>query len=109
LNGRLVSGFTEVAQRLQLVQRISATDIVITGEGKLDGQSLLGKGPMGVAEIARGLGKTVWVIAGSIEDKDQVAKHFDKAVSIVGASIGLNAALRDPSGALRQRALQFWE
>jgi glycerate kinase len=109
LNGKLVSGFAEVAQRLQLMQRISTTDVVITGEGKLDRQSLHGKGPFGVAEIARRLGKTVWVIAGSIEDRDQVQKHFDKAISVVGASIELDAALKDPAGALRHRALQFWE
>jgi glycerate 2-kinase len=109
LNGRLVSGFAEVARRLKLSQRISVADVVITGEGKLDRQSLYGKGPLGIAEITRRLGKTIWVIAGSIEDREQVQKHFDKAVSIVGASIGFDAAMRDPAGALGQSALQFWQ
>ncbi|HET9376954.1 MAG TPA: glycerate kinase [Chthoniobacterales bacterium] len=109
LRGKLVSGFAEVAQRLQLSQRISAADVVITGEGRLDRQSLQGKGPFGVAEIARRARKPVWAIAGAIEDAEQIQQHFDKAVSVVGELISLEAALKDPAAALRQRAAVFWE
>jgi glycerate 2-kinase len=109
LHGKLVSGFTEVARRLRLSQRISAADVVITGEGKLDRQSLQGKGPFGVAEIARRARKPVWAIAGTIEDKEQIQEHFDKMVSVVGESTTLEAALKDPAGALRRRAGAFWE
>src|SRR6266446_5607812 len=108
LDGKLVSGFAEVAQRLQLSQRIAAADVVITAEGKLDLQSLQGKGPFGVAEIARRAKKPTWVIAGTIEDAEQTQEHFDKAVSVVSESITLEAALKDPAGALRQRAAAFW-
>jgi glycerate 2-kinase len=108
LRGSLVSGFAEVAQRLQLSQRISTADFVITGEGKLDRQSLQGKGPFGVAGIAHRAKKPVWVIAGTIEDPEQIQEHFDKAVSVVGKSITLEAALKDPAGALQQRAAAFW-
>jgi len=109
LRGKLVSGFAEVAQRLQLLKRISAADVVITGEGKLDRQSLQGKGPFGVAEIARRVKKPIWVIAGTIEDTERIQEHFDKAISVVDQSITLEAALKDPAGALRQRAAAFWE
>ncbi|HXO96155.1 MAG TPA: glycerate kinase [Chthoniobacterales bacterium] len=109
LRGKLVSGFAEVAQRLQLLTRISAADVVITGEGKLDRQSLQGKGPFGVAEIARRVKKPIWVIAGTIEDTERIQEHFDKAISVVDQSITLEAALKDPAGALRQRAAAFWQ
>ena len=109
LRGKLVSGFAEVAQRLQLLTRISAADVVITGEGRLDRQSLQGKGPFGVAEIARRVKKPIWVIAGTIEDTERIQEHFDKAISVVDQSITLEAALKDPAGALRQRAAAFWE
>jgi glycerate kinase len=109
LRGTLVSGFAEVAKRLQLPERILAADVVITGEGKLDYQSLQGKGPFGVAEIARRSKKPTWVIAGTIESPEQMAKHFDKVLSVVGRSITLDAALKDPAGVLRQRAAAFWE
>jgi len=109
LRGKLVSGFAEVAQRLRLLTRISAADVVITGEGKLDRQSLQGKGPFGVAEIARRVKKPIWVIAGTIEDTERIQEHFDKAISVVDQSITLEAALKDPAGALRQRAAAFWK
>jgi glycerate 2-kinase len=108
LNGRLVSGFAEVAKRLNLSERILAADIVITGEGKLDRQSLQGKGPFGVATIARQANKPIWAVAGTIEDPEQIAEHFDKTVSVVGRTITLEAALKDPVGSLRERATAFW-
>lgn len=107
LRGKLVSGFSEVAERLRLLERISAADIVITGEGKLDYQSLQGKGPFGVAEIAHRAKKPTWVIAGAIEDEAKV--RFEKSVSVVAGPITLAAALKDPAGTLRQRAAAFWE
>jgi glycerate kinase len=109
LRGKLVSGFAEVAKRLQLAERVLATEVVITGEGKFDRQSLQGKGPFGVAEIARRAKKPTWVIAGTIEDPEQMAEHFDKVLSVVGGSITLEAALKDPAGTLRRRAAAFWE
>jgi glycerate kinase len=62
-----------------------------------------------VAEIARRAKKPVWVIAGTIEDPEQIQEHFDKAISVVGESITLEAALKDPPRVLRQRASAFWE
>jgi glycerate kinase len=109
LRGRLVSGFAEVAERLQLSQRISASDVVITGEGKLDCQSLQGKGPFGVAEIAHQAKKQAWVIAGTVEDAGEIQRHFDKIVSVVGGPITLEAALKNPAGVLRERAAALWE
>jgi glycerate kinase len=109
LRGELVPGFAEVAKRLRLPERISAADVVITGEGKLDYQSLQGKGPFGVAEIAGRAKKPTWVIAGTIEDEVQIRTKFEKSVSVVAGPITLAAALKDPAGTLRQRAAAFWE
>ena len=65
-NAELHSGFDLVAQALELESRIAAADLVITGEGSLDAQSLSGKGPIGVAKMARDLGKPVIGLAGHI-------------------------------------------
>jgi len=65
--GKLVSGSDLVAEAIQLKQKISVADIVITGEGKMDQQSLAGKGPIGVAKLAQELGKPCLAIAGSME------------------------------------------
>ncbi len=109
LHGKLVSGFAEVAERLQLREKVAAADVIITGEGKLDRQSLQGKGPFGVGEIAGQAKKPTWIIAGTIEDLEQIQRYFDKAVSVVGGSITLEAALKDPAGSLRQRAAALWD
>jgi glycerate kinase len=49
----LEPGFEMVARAMQLEQRMAAADLVFTGEGRLDAQTLDGKGPAGVAAMAR--------------------------------------------------------
>lgn len=78
-NAELHPGFDLAAQALDLKNRIAAVDLVITGEGSLDAQSLSGKGPVGVARIARNLGKPVIALAGHISsevlESDLFAQH----------------------------------
>lgn len=61
---RLVSGFDLVAAALHLRAKFATADLVITGEGSLDEQTLGGKGPAGVARLARAMGKPVVAFAG---------------------------------------------
>lgn len=74
---RLVGGFDLVAETIQLRRRIAAADLVITGEGRLDAQTLHGKGPVGVAQMARGLGKKTAAFAGAVDDSPALRAHFD--------------------------------
>ena len=77
---RLVPGFDLVAEALGLAVRIASADLVITGEGSLDSQTLGGKGPAGVAALARAAGVPVLAIAGRVEP---VARPlFDAALSL---------------------------
>jgi len=108
LTGTLVSGFAVVAERLRLKERIAAADIVITGEGKLDSQSLEGKGPFGVAAAAKEAGKPVWVIAGTIEQHPGMQSYFDRTVAVVCSEITLEAAMAGPEESLRKRAAGLW-
>jgi glycerate kinase len=68
-NARLVPGFDLVSAWLDLERRISAADIVITGEGSFDATSLGGKGPGAVAGRALALGKQVHVFAGKLGEQ----------------------------------------
>jgi glycerate kinase len=52
-------------------------DLVITGEGSLDRQTLGGKTPAGVARLARKLGKRVFAIVGRATEDRQVREIFD--------------------------------
>ncbi|MFC4994107.1 glycerate kinase [Rubritalea tangerina] len=82
--GKLVNGFDWLANELQLAQRIAAVDLVITGEGSLDAQTAEGKGPAGVALMAKASGKPVVAMAGRIEDGAEEAFDRHYALSRLG-------------------------
>jgi len=87
-------GFDIIAETAQLEGRIAASDLVVTGEGRLDDQTLDGKGPAGVAALARKHGKSVIGFAGSISDAASRAGAFDLLVPIA-EGIPLEDAMRD--------------
>lgn len=66
LDGRMRSGVDIVMDAVDLPARLAGCDLVITGEGRLDGQTLSGKAPAGVAKVARKLGIPVIGICGSL-------------------------------------------
>lgn len=84
--GRLRRGFEMVADAIGLEARVAAADLVVTGEGRIDVQSAMGKAPGGVAAMAREHGKPVLAIGGAIslegEDREAVAESFDLTLSI---------------------------
>lgn len=68
LNATLTPGIELIMQQANVARLLNEADVVITGEGRLDGQSLAGKTPIGVARAAKHLGKPVVVLAGSLGD-----------------------------------------
>lgn len=66
LNATLTPGIEIMMQQAKLPSLLPDIDVVITGEGRLDGQSLSGKTPIGVARTAKRHGKPVIVLAGSL-------------------------------------------
>src|SRR5204862_1014526 len=71
-------GFEVVAEALELEARMKHADLVITGEGSLDRQTLEGKTPVGVARLARKLGKKVFAIAGRYDGNQQKHDQCDE-------------------------------
>ena len=67
LGARLVGGFDLVAEHVELDERVAAADVVVTGEGYLDAQSLEGKVVGGVCDLAAGSGRPVVVIVGDAD------------------------------------------
>jgi glycerate kinase len=90
---QLVSGFDLIASAIRLQERMAAADLVITGEGRLDAQTLHGKGPVGVAQMARALGKKVAAFAGSVEDTPALRAQFDLARAIKPETLPLPEAI----------------
>jgi glycerate kinase len=70
-------GFEVVAATVGLEDRMKNADLVITGEGSLDRQTLEGKTPAGVARLARKLSKPVFAIVGRATPDRDVLEIFD--------------------------------
>lgn len=68
----LESGIRIVLEETRLEEYVKDADYVITGEGRLDGQTVMGKAPIGVADIAKKYGKKVIAFSGCVT-KDAVA------------------------------------
>lgn len=66
LGAELKPGVDIVMTALDLASVVADADLVVTGEGRLDGQTLHGKTPIGVARCAKRFGKPVIAIAGSL-------------------------------------------
>lgn len=86
LHASLRSGAQTVMEAVSLEEKIRAADILITGEGRLDFQSFMGKAPVEAARIAKKYGKTVVAFAGSVSDsacqgEDSVIDAFFPIVS----------------------------
>jgi glycerate kinase len=86
LDARLRPGFDLIAELLGFDDRLAGADLVVTGEGRLDAQTLRGKGPAGVAARAAAAGVPVLALAGS------VALGADE---LAAAGIGAAGALSD--------------
>lgn len=65
-NAVLESGIKIVLEETKLESYVQVADIVVTGEGRLDGQTVFGKAPIGVANIAKKYNKTVIAFAGAV-------------------------------------------
>lgn len=67
-NAVLESGIKIVLEETRLEDYVKDSDLVITGEGRLDGQTVMGKAPIGVANIAKKYGKPVLAFAGCVAE-----------------------------------------
>jgi glycerate 2-kinase len=76
-------GFEVVAEAADLESKMENFDLVITGEGSLDRQTLEGKTPAGIARLARKLGKPVFALVGRTDGNRQVGELFD-GVHVLG-------------------------
>jgi glycerate kinase len=101
------SGFEVVAKMIDLDAAIGASDIVITGEGKLDQQTWEGKGPAGVARCARAQGKRVYAIVGQTSNESAIRELFDEIFSLTTDDVPPEEAMKRPEELLRQRASEL--
>lgn len=100
LNATLESGINIILKEIGLEDDVKDADIVITGEGRLDFQTAMGKAPIGVAKLAKKYGAIVLAFAGSTT-KDAVKcneEGIDAYFDIVNSIMTLEEAI-DPENA----------
>ncbi|WP_455023341.1 glycerate kinase [Oribacterium sinus] len=68
LQGELKSGVSLILEETGLSEKMQGADLVITGEGRLDEQSAMGKAPIGVAKLAKTQGIPVIAFAGTVTE-----------------------------------------
>ena len=61
-------GIDHILDMLAFDEKVKDADLVITGEGRLDGQSYMGKAPIGVAKLGKKYNKTVIAFSGCVTD-----------------------------------------
>ena len=108
------SGVQVILEKLNFEQHLSTVDLVITGEGRLDNQSLRGKAPMGVVDYARKHKCSTFVIAGSAEGIEILENKYDidKVFSIVSNDLSFDQSIANPNDGLRataRRAAQHYK
>ncbi|CCK05389.1 glycerate kinase [Cronobacter sakazakii] len=106
LNAELRPGIEIVIESLGLAQAVRDADLVITGEGRLDSQSIHGKTPVGVARVAKQFQRPVVAIAGSLTPDYQIVHEhgIDAAFSVIDRIVTLQEALDDAERNLRVTA-----
>jgi len=68
LNANLQSGIELIMNSVKIEEKIQKADLIITGEGKMDKQSIQGKTPIGVAKLSKKYDKKVIAIAGCVDE-----------------------------------------
>jgi glycerate 2-kinase len=102
-------GFEVVAEAVGLEPKMKDADLVITGEGSLDRQTLEGKTPVGVARLARKLGKPVFAIVGRASDDRELREIFEGIYQNARPGMSQQENMRRAAELLRENARELAE
>lgn len=109
LNAELVNGIDHFLQLTDFGNSLQKSDIVITGEGSIDEQTLQGKGPFGVADRAKKKGIKVIGLAGKVPaqlDKD-LQQYFDVLLAIGNGPADIKIAMQSAAANLVRTSVQI--
>ena len=103
------AGFEVVAEAVGLEAKMKNADLVITGEGSLDRQTLEGKTPSGVARLARKLGKPVFAIVGRASEDPELRNIFDGIYQNARPGMSEQENMKRPAKLLCENARELAE
>jgi len=109
LRATFIRGIDYVLQQLHVEAEIKQADLIITGEGKMDTQTLSGKVVMGIAQLAAIYKKPVIAITGNNELSDQHIQVLGliKVISLVNEQITASVAMKNASNLITERVAQL--
>jgi len=102
-------GFEVVAGAVGLEPKMKDADLVITGEGSLDRQTLEGKTPVGVAQLAQKLGKPVFAIVGRASEDRKLREIFDGIYQNARPGMSEKENMKRAAELLRENARELAE
>jgi len=104
LNAQYVSGIDYILSASNAEEHVKWADIIITGEGRFDRQSLSGKSTIGIARLGVKLGKMVIVISGSIDCpfEEYTKEGITSIFSIVDMASSLDRCLKEAPRLLKE-------
>ena len=105
LNAAIEKGVHYMVRHTGLIEKIDKSDLIITGEGKIDGQTFSGKVVSEVIRLAQQAGKPVIAVCGACEVPDGEIKAYGilKVISLVGDGVGIESAMKDASARLTSK------
>lgn len=109
MGGQLVSGAQLLAQTMNLKEAIKSASLVITGEGKSDYQTLFGKAPGYVGNIARKFDVPVILLSGIVQDEDKLLEVFTKCFSIVNEEVKVKESMQRAEKLLYEQMQQIYQ
>lgn len=109
LNAKLVNGIEYFLQLTGFDTALQKADVVITGEGSIDVQTLQGKGPFGVANLAKQKNIPVIGVAGKVpvEENAELNKYFDVLLAIGNEPADLATAMKQTKENLVRTGFQI--
>ncbi len=109
LQCKIVSGIDLVLEHNHFIEHLADTNLIITGEGQMDSQTIDGKGPIGVARLARDHGVPTIALVGGLNVDDTILHEagIQAVFSVVDKPMELQTALSNADQLVRRAALRL--
>jgi len=110
LDAKLKPGIDVVLETLGIEEKLNGVDLAISGEGKIDGQTIFGKGPAGIAKKVKEKNIPVILFGGSVDDDAEILKEeglVDAIFSITRGPVSLEESIKHTRGQLEWISYQI--